>query len=80
MSRAAISKHLKVLEDAGLIEIGREAQRRPRTLNAKPLGQAAKWLERYRQFWEGSYERLDAVLEGMKAASPKPPRSKKGRG
>lgn len=80
MSRAAISKHLKVLEDAGLIESGREAQRRPRTLNAKPLGQAAKWLERYRRFWEGSYERLDAVLEEMKATSPKPARSKKGRG
>jgi len=79
MSRAAISKHLKVLEEAGLITTARDAQRRPRTLNAKPLGQATKWLERYRVFWAGSYERLDEVLEDMKTSAPVAGRSKKGR-
>jgi len=67
MSQAAISKHLKVLERAGLISRGRDAQRRPRRLEAKPLGEATKWLEEYRRFWEGNYQRLDALLEEMKA-------------
>ena len=67
MSQAAFSKHLKVLERAGLISRGRDAQRRPRRLEAKPLGEATKWLEEYRRFWEGNYQRLDALLEEMKA-------------
>jgi DNA-binding transcriptional ArsR family regulator len=67
MSQPAISKHLKVLERAGLISRGRDAQRRPRRLEAKPLAQATEWLEGYRQFWEGSFERLDAVLDELKA-------------
>ena len=67
MSQPAISKHLKVLERAGLISRGREAQRRPRKLEAKPLADATEWLERYREFWEGNYQRLDALLEEMKA-------------
>src|SRR5574342_1092276 len=58
MSQPAISKHLKVLERAGLISQGRDAQRRPRRLEAKPLAQANQWLEGYRRFWEGSFERL----------------------
>src|SRR5438874_9046670 len=58
MSQPAISKHLKVLERAGLISSGQEAQRRPRKLEAKPLAEATKWLERYRRFWEGNYQRL----------------------
>ncbi|MGH8567816.1 MAG: ArsR/SmtB family transcription factor, partial [Gammaproteobacteria bacterium] len=62
MSQPAISKHLKVLERAGLISHGRDAQRRPRRLEAKPLAAATKWLERYRQFWEGNYRRLDVLL------------------
>ena len=66
MSQPAISKHLKVLERAGLISRGRDAQRRPRRLEAKPLADATEWLERYRQYWEGNYERLDALLEEMK--------------
>jgi len=67
MSQPAISKHLKVLERAGLISRGREAQRRPRRLEPKPLAEATKWLERYRQIWEGNYQRLDALLYELKA-------------
>ena len=66
MSQPAISKHLKVLERAGLISRGREAQRRPRRLEAKRLEQADKWLERYRKLWEANYQRLDALLEQLK--------------
>src|SRR4051794_13572880 len=63
MTQPAISKHLKVLERAGLIPRGRDAQRRPRRLEAKPLAQATEWLESYRQFWEGNFQRLDALLD-----------------
>jgi DNA-binding transcriptional ArsR family regulator len=66
MSQPAISKHLKVLERAGLISRGRDAQRRPRRLEAKRLAEATQWLERYRQFWEARYHRLDALLENLK--------------
>src|SRR6266581_5749031 len=59
MSQPAISKHLKVLERAGLISRGQDAQRRPRRLEARPLGEATAWLERYRKLWEGRFERLD---------------------
>jgi DNA-binding transcriptional ArsR family regulator len=68
ISQPAISKHLKVLEKAGLISRGLDAQRRPRRIEAKPLGEANAWLERYRAFWEGSFEKLDGLLEEMKAA------------
>lgn len=71
MSQPAISKHLKVLERAGLISRGRDAQRRPRRLEAKPLGEATKWLERYREYWEGNYQRLDALLEELKTKKRK---------
>ncbi len=67
MSQPAISKHLKVLERAGLISHGRDAQRRPRRLEARPLAEATEWLERYRQFWDASFQRLDALLDEMKA-------------
>ncbi len=67
MSQPAISKHLKVLERAGLISRGRDAQRRPCRLEARPLAEATEWLESYRQFWEANYQRLDALLEEMKA-------------
>jgi DNA-binding transcriptional ArsR family regulator len=67
MSQPAISKHLKVLERAGLIARGRDAQRRPRRLEAKPLAEANEWLEGYRRFWEGSFQNLDALLDEMKA-------------
>jgi DNA-binding transcriptional ArsR family regulator len=66
MSQPAISKHLKILERAGLISRGIDAQRRPRRLNAQPLAQANEWLEKYRQFWEASFDRLDHLLDEMK--------------
>jgi DNA-binding transcriptional ArsR family regulator len=71
MSQPAISKHLKVLERAGLISSGLDAQRRPRRLEAKPLAEATEWLERYRQFWEGNFQRLDALLAEMKTKRKK---------
>jgi DNA-binding transcriptional ArsR family regulator len=71
MSQPAISKHLKVLERAGLISQGRDAQRRPRRLQAKPLAEATEWLERYRRVWEQNFQRLDALLEGLKAGERK---------
>src|SRR5438067_13868393 len=61
MSQPAISKHLKVLEQARLISRGQEAHRRPRRLEAGPLAEANGWLEKYRQFWEGSFQRLDVL-------------------
>lgn len=73
MTQPAISKHLKVLERAGLISRGRDAQRRPRRLEAKPLAEASDWLEAYRQTLEGSFQRLDALLGELKG------RKKRGR-
>jgi DNA-binding transcriptional ArsR family regulator len=69
MTQPAISKHLKVLERAGLISRGRDAQRRPRRLEAKPLAEATRWLERYRQFWEGNFQQLDALLDELKVVA-----------
>jgi DNA-binding transcriptional ArsR family regulator len=63
MSLPAISKHLKVLERAGLITRGRNAQWRPCRLDARPLEDASAWIERYRRFWEGSFDRLDEHLQ-----------------
>jgi len=77
MSQPAISKHLKVLEKAGLISQAREAQRRPRRLEAAPLAEANAWLENYRKFWEVSYEQLDALLDELKAKARKPRRTKR---
>jgi DNA-binding transcriptional ArsR family regulator len=77
MSQPAISKHLKVLERAGLISRGREAQRRPRRLEAKPLAEATGWLERYRRFWEGNFQRLDALLEELQTKPKKHGRAKR---
>ena len=68
MSQPAVSKHLKVLERAGLVSRGRDAQRRPRRLEPRALAEATGWLEAYRRLWEGNFERLDAVLEELKAA------------
>ena len=67
MSLPAISKHLKVLERAGLIARGREAQWRPRTLRAEPLKQAADWLEDYRRFWNQSLDRLENHLAELQS-------------
>jgi len=71
MSQPAISKHLRVLERAGLISRGRDRQRRPRRLSPKPLAEANQWLEHYRKFWEANFLRLDAVLEQMKSRNRK---------
>lgn len=67
MSLPAISKHLKVLEQAGMIAQSREKQWRPRRLEPGPLKEAADWLEYYRQFWEQSFDRLDAYLKMLQA-------------
>jgi DNA-binding transcriptional ArsR family regulator len=77
MSQAAISKHLKVLERAGLISRGRDAQRRPSRLEAKPLGEATEWLEGYRQLWEGNFQRLDALLDELKIQEKKHKKTKR---
>jgi len=71
MSGPAITKHLKVLERAGLISGGREAQRRPRRIEGEALAVATGWLERYREVWEGNYQRLDTLLEELKANEAK---------
>ena len=71
ISQPAISKHLEVLERAGLISRGRDGQRRPCRIEAKPLQEADAWIERYRQIWEGNFERLDALLEEMKTKEKK---------
>jgi len=70
MTQPAISKHLKVLERAGLISRDRDAQRRPSRLEPTRLAEASAWLDEYREFWEGSFARLDAVLEDLKAKKP----------
>ncbi|MEO8466635.1 MAG: metalloregulator ArsR/SmtB family transcription factor [Gammaproteobacteria bacterium] len=77
ISQPAISKHLKILERAGLVSRGRDAQRRPCKLEAKPLEAVHAWLERYRQIWDANFERLDALLEELQ--TPQPPKHKKKR-
>ena len=67
MSSPAVSKHLRVLERAGLIEQGRQAQWRPRRLRAQPLGEASDWLEAYRPFWEERLDRMEELLHELKA-------------
>src|SRR5260221_1003331 len=71
MSQPAISKHLKVLERAGLIARGRDAQRRPCRIEAKPLAEADEWLESYRRIWEGNFRRLDALLDELTVQTKK---------
>ncbi len=66
MSGPAVSKHLRVLERAGLIQRGREAQWRPRSLDAAPLKDVAEWAGEFRRFWDASYARLDAYLQHLK--------------
>src|SRR5437763_7505948 len=74
MSQPAISKHLKVLERAGLVARGRDRQRRPARLEAAPLKEVAEWTEQYRRFWEESYDRLDEYLRELQRS-----RGRKGR-
>jgi DNA-binding transcriptional ArsR family regulator len=68
MSQPAVSKHVKVLERAGLVSRGRDAQRRPCRLEARPLRDAVAWLADYRDYWAESYQRLDELLDELKAA------------
>lgn len=82
MSQPAVSKHLKMLERAGLVSRGREAQRRPCRIEAKPLEAAHAWIERYREMWDVNFARLDALLEELqlpteKSRAPKPQRRSK---
>lgn len=78
MSQPAISKHLKVLEGAGLITRGRDAQRRPCRIEMAPLVQVNGWLEEYRRVWERNFQRLDALLETLQ--SPPPARKPRRKG
>ena len=71
ISQPAISKHLKVLENAGLISTGKDAQRRPRKIEPAALEAANQWLERYREIWEANYARLDGLLETLKQDAKK---------
>lgn len=80
MSLPAVSKHLKVLEKAGLISRGREAQWRPSRLEPEPLKDASDWLEAYRTLWEGRLDRLDDYLREVQQANGKAKRKKKGAG
>ena len=74
MSQPAISKHLKMLERAGLVSRGRDAQRRPCRIEARPLETAYLWIERYRQMWETNFERLDALLDELQSTKKAPKR------
>jgi DNA-binding transcriptional ArsR family regulator len=77
MSQPAISKHLKVLERAGLISVGQDAQRRPRRIEGKPLAEASAWLDRYRAVWEASFERLDGLLQELQRSPSASKRARK---
>jgi DNA-binding transcriptional ArsR family regulator len=77
MSLPAISKHLKVLERAGLISRGREAQRRPCRLEAVPLKEASEWMGDFRRFWDESFDRLDEYLKNLQAKEKKHGRKKR---
>jgi DNA-binding transcriptional ArsR family regulator len=76
MTLPAVSKHLKVLQRAGLVSQGREAQWRPCRLEAKPLKDAAAWIEHYRRYWEESFDRLDDYLREMQSKEKKHGRKK----
>jgi DNA-binding transcriptional ArsR family regulator len=80
MSQPAVSKHLKVLERAGLISRGRDAQRRLSRIEGSPLEDAFDWLRDYRRFWERSYVRLDALLDELKAEATRTERSRRRKG
>ena len=80
MSAPAITKHLKVLQNAGLISQGRQAQWRPCKLEAKPLQDASDWIEQYRQFWEESFDRLDDYLKELQEAEDSRVKKEKNNG
>jgi DNA-binding transcriptional ArsR family regulator len=72
MSQPAVSRHLKMLERAGLVSVGRDAQRRPRKIEPKPLAAAAAWIERYRDLWETNFARLDTLLADLQGSTGDP--------
>ena len=76
ISQPAVSKHLKVLERAGLVSRGIDAQRRPSRLEARPLAEASEWLERYREYWQQSFARLDGLLVELAARDKRRKRSR----
>ena len=76
ISQPAISKHLRVLERAGLVSRGRDAQRRPARMRAAPLGEATAWMERYRQYWDKRFDRLDEMLKDAQRPQRKRARAK----
>jgi DNA-binding transcriptional ArsR family regulator len=77
ISQPAISKHLKILERAGLISVAQDAQRRPRRLEGMPLAAASAWLEQYRATWEASFQRLDGLLDEMQRTRSRRKRARK---
>ena len=77
MSMPAISKHLRVLENSGLIERGRDAQWRPCRLQAAPMKEAVDWMEQYRRFWEASFDRLEAYLQELQSKPAEKPTERK---
>lgn len=77
MTLPAVIKHLKVLENAGLVKKERSAQWRPCHLEAKPLKQAASWIDEYRRFWETNFDQLDSYLQEMQSTKPRKRKSKK---
>lgn len=79
ISQPAISKHLKMLERAGLISISQDGQRRPRRIEAKPLAEASEWLDRFREIWEANFQRLDALLEELQGRGRTRKRTKRQR-
>jgi DNA-binding transcriptional ArsR family regulator len=81
ISQPAVSKHIKVLERAGLVTRGRDAQRRPVRIDARMLAEATGWLESYRKLWEGNFQRLDSLLDELKAgpAGAQPDKTETGR-
>lgn len=79
ISQPAISRHLKVLERAGLISVGQDAQRRPRRLEGKPMREAEAWIGQLRRIWEANYARLDALLAEMQSPLPKKARRQRRR-
>ena len=74
-----VSKHLRVLSDAGLVDVRVDAQRRIYALRPAPLQELEAWLERYRQLWEGNFQRLDALLDELKTGEPKTAKKKRRR-
>lgn len=77
LTQPTISKHLKVLERAGLVSVGQDAQRRPRRIEGKPLAHATAWLEQYRDIWEASFQRLDGLLAELQRSPAAAKRARK---